>query len=67
MEAQQNGEKGSLLTNGYANIFYIKDVNGVLRTVRVSWGGGGWYVYAYAVTHPNGWDDGHRVFSRDSR
>ena len=33
MEAQKNGENGPLLTNGYANIFYVRDVNGALRAV----------------------------------
>ncbi|GBE17095.1 hypothetical protein BMS3Abin15_00931 [bacterium BMS3Abin15] len=38
MEKQGNGESGCLLTNGYANIFYIHDVNGVLWAVRLPLG-----------------------------
>lgn len=63
---QKNGEAGVLLTNGYTNIFYVLDGNGVLRTVSVGWNGDGWNVYAYAVTYPDGWYAGDRVFSQNS-
>ena len=65
MEKQGNGEDGVLLTNGYWNIFYIKDANNVLRLVSVRWGGGGWRVYADSVENPNGWVAGNQVFSRN--
>jgi len=67
MEVQKNGEKGILLTNGYANIFYVRDAAGSLRAVFARWYDGGWYVYAYAVTNPGAWFGGGQVFSRDSR
>jgi len=54
MEKQKNGEDGVLLNNGYANIFYIRDQNGVLRAVRVYWDDGSWRVYAHGVTNPYG-------------
>lgn len=63
MERQANGEKGVLLTNGGANIFYACDINGELRAVDVYWRGGGWGVLSYPVTHPHGWFVGDRVFS----
>lgn len=66
MVQQANGENGTLLTNGYANIFYVRDVGGVLRVVNVSWFGGGWRVGAGSVEGPREWFAGHRVFSRDS-
>lgn len=66
MEKQKNGEDGVLLNNGWANLFYIKDQNGVLRTVRVDWYDGGWYVDAHSVEGPGRWRDGRRVFSRNS-
>ncbi len=66
MQAQKNGENGPLLTNGYANIFYIRDAKGVLRTVGADWGGVGWDVGAGSVTNPYAWDDALRVFSRNS-
>ena len=50
MEKQGKGEDGVLLNNGYANIFYIKDSAGVLRTVYVRWGGGGWRVVKALAT-----------------
>ena len=65
MKKQKNGEKGVLLTNGRANIFYIRDQNGVLRVVRVHWHGGGWDIYADSVESPGKWFDGYQVFSRN--
>lgn len=63
LSQQAKGESGSLLTNGYANIFYVRDVEGVLRAILVRWYGGGWYLGAHAVESPGGWNDGSRVFS----
>lgn len=66
MEAQKNGENGPLLTNGWANIFYIKDAKAVLRVVYVFWNVDGWYVDADDVTFPGSWYDDYQVFSRNS-
>ncbi|MFA5754593.1 MAG: hypothetical protein WC905_04600 [Patescibacteria group bacterium] len=66
MAAQPNGESGDLLNNGWANIFYIEDINGTLRAVFVVWGVDGWYVSASSVENPREWDAGSRVFSRNS-
>lgn len=66
MEKQKNGEDGVLLNNGYANIFYIRDQNGVLRAVFVRWGDDGWGVGAYSVGNPSRWRVGRQVFSRNS-
>ncbi len=66
MERQANGEKSELLNNGYANIFYIRDITGTLRAVTVDWDGGGWYVEALSVGSPLGWFGGSQVFSRNS-
>jgi len=61
-------EDGVLLTNGYANIFYVRDARGVLRAVNVRWYGndGVWYVYAHSVEYPGRWNAGDRIFSRNS-
>lgn len=67
LEKQPNGEeKGVLLVNGYANIFYIHDVDGTLWAVNAPWfsGHGGWNVGALSVGDPSGWDGGVRVVSR---
>jgi hypothetical protein len=64
VEKQGNGEDGVLLNNGYASIFYIKDQNGVLRTVLVLWFDVGWRVFASSVEDPFWWGDGDQVFSR---
>lgn len=66
MERQPKGKKGVLLTNGLANIFYVCDVNAELRAVHVNCYDDGWYVDAYSVTDPDRWNDGDRVFSRNS-
>lgn len=65
MEKQGKGESGVLLNNGYANIFYIKDFAGSLRTVHVDWRDDGWCVGAYSVEDPGRWLDGRQVFSRN--
>jgi len=66
MEKHKNGEDCVLLNNGYANIFYIRDQNGVLRAVGVDWDGDGWGVNARSVGGPGRWGGGYQVFSRNS-
>lgn len=66
MERQNKGEQGALLTMGYANIFYIRDVDGILRRVDVFRRGIGWFINAYDVELPDRWHADERVFSRYS-
>lgn len=66
MEAQPNDKSGNLLNNGWANIFYIKDVNDTLRVVSVGWGDDGWRVSADSVENPRRWYADYRAFSRSS-
>lgn len=68
MERQANGKEGVLLTNGWANIFYVCDASGTLRAMFVDWDSAraGWFVSASDVTYPGGWSGGSRVFSRNS-
>jgi len=61
---QPKGEAGTLLTNGFANIFYVRDDEGTLWTVSAHWSGGGWDVSADSVERPNEWDAGRQVISR---
>lgn len=65
MEKQSKGENGVLLTNGWANIFYVRDAK-VLRAVHVRWDVVGWRVYAPSVGRPLRWLAGYRLFSRNS-
>lgn len=67
MEHQSNRENGVLLTNGQANIFYVRDADGVLRMAGVRWLSGGWNVIAHSVVRrQRRWHGGERVFSRNS-
>ena len=65
MKKRSIGKAGVLLKNGYANIFYIKDIAGSLRTVYVIWLNGGWDVNADAVEGEGGWGHGRQVFSHN--
>jgi hypothetical protein len=64
LKKQVQGQKGDLLVNGYANIFYIKDDVGVLWAVGADWGGGGWSLDADSVTYPYAWSADGQVVSR---
>lgn len=66
LKKQANGEEGKLLTNGYANIFYIQDSRSVLRAVYVDWSNGCWSVSASYVQNRHDLRAGSRVFSRNS-
>ncbi|MFA6006327.1 MAG: hypothetical protein WC764_01215 [Candidatus Paceibacterota bacterium] len=62
---QPRGETGPLLVNGYANIAYVEDENGVLWFVSAGWdSGNGWYVLARSVEGPLRWSVGLQVVSR---
>lgn len=65
MKIQGKGQEGILLTNGYANIFYIKDISGVLRTVSTCWFDGGWHLNASFFDSLNEWSEDRQVFSRN--
>jgi len=66
LKKQAKGEEGDLLTNGYANIFYIKNTEDVLRAVHVYWHNAGWYVSASSVESSYGWSARYRVFCCNS-
>ena len=65
MRHQGRGQEGNLLTNGWANIFYIP-ADGAVWAVGCLWnsGGGYWGVSAVPVARPGTWDAGRRVVSR---
>lgn len=66
MAAQPNGESGDLLNNGWANSFFIEDINGRLRCVSVFGDDGGWHVDADPVGDPSVWYIDDLIFSRKS-
>jgi hypothetical protein len=59
---QGRGEAGILQTNGYANIFYVRDLKGVLCAVRIGWDGDGWVIDAIPVEDPLAWNGKHEIF-----
>ena len=66
LSKQGKGESGPLLTNGWANIAYIRDDEDILWAVSARWlqGGGGWYVYSHSVEFPDRWNADDQVLSR---
>ena len=60
---QKDGEEGNLLTDGRANIFYVRDSVGVLRSVSLSWSGIGWVIGARSTDSPVLYGVDSRVFS----
>lgn len=66
MVGQKHGESGVLLTNGYANLFYIRDITGDLCTIVVRWNVVGWKVDVESVDRQFSWVCGSQVFSRNS-
>ena len=65
LRGQPKGEEGTLLTNGYANIFYVQLEDNRVVAVHVFWHAGfrDWNFYTYALGGGE-WCDGLYVFSR---
>jgi hypothetical protein len=61
---QAKGEDGPLLTNGWANVGYIRDINGVLWAVFGLWDVVGWSFEAPPLDNPFRWRDGYRFLAR---
>jgi len=60
---QRTGEGGVLLTNGHANVFYVRDQFGVLRAIAASWSGLHWDLNANALDSSHPWRSARRVFT----
>ena len=67
MKTQKKGESCLLPTDGSVNIFYIKNVFGVLRAVEAYWDTYGWRVDAYTVLDQPELSTACRVFFRSPR
>lgn len=65
LKKQARDQSGPLLTNGYANIAYIRDSEENLWAVNAYWFDvdRAWYVYADSVEGPLSWLAGRRVLS----
>ena len=65
LKKQGSGQKGDLLTDGCANIAYIRDVSGELWAVSARWiaDHDGWFVGARSVGYPRRWRAGSQVVS----
>ena len=64
LKLQPNGGRGLLLTNGCANVFYIRDKNNGLWAVSLRWYGGGWRFEADSVGDAYSWGVGSQIVSR---
>jgi hypothetical protein len=62
LQRQGGGEPGFLQTNGFANIFYVRDERGVLCAIRIGWADAGWVVDAIPVADPLAWNGQHLIF-----
>jgi hypothetical protein len=62
LQRQPKGEAGFFQTNGYANIFYVRDNKGVLCAIRIGWASDGWVVDATSVEDPLAWNGKHEIF-----
>lgn len=60
---QPKGEKGDLLTNGYANIFYVTGNDGRTFAVDVHWNGRQWEFDCREFVEDGWWRAGRCVFS----
>ncbi len=65
-QQQKKGELGTLLTDGSANIFYVRDIRGFLGPVHVRWIVGKWDLRANQTDHPQEHYHRLQVFSRKS-
>jgi hypothetical protein len=59
---QPGGQPGFLQTNGFANIFYARNDQGVLCAVRIGLADDGWVVDAIPVADPLAWNGKHEIF-----
>lgn len=63
IEKQGNGESGKLLVDGNVNIFYILDINEVLRAVVACWDKNGWSFGASPINDSGIFKTGCQVYS----
>ncbi|HUD03104.1 MAG TPA: hypothetical protein VMR46_03800 [Candidatus Paceibacterota bacterium] len=66
LSKQGKGKKGVLLTNGKANVAYIRGVKGILWAVSAYWQtvSRGWLVVAVPTMDPTRWDPSYQILSR---
>jgi hypothetical protein len=66
IKAQANSQQDILLVNGWANIAYIQDNEGVFWAVDANWDlfYREWYVDALSVEDPRAWNAGNRFLSQ---
>ncbi|MFA6273216.1 MAG: hypothetical protein WC673_01865 [Candidatus Paceibacterota bacterium] len=65
IERQENGEDVGLLTNGYANFFFVENEDGSVSVVAVDRGGGQWDVYQRSLGRGHRWFAVYRFFLRN--
>jgi len=63
IEAQPGGKSGFLLSNGYANVFYVEGKNGEVFAVSVTWDSDNreWFVFDWELGESGKWFAGLQV------
>jgi hypothetical protein len=66
MKKQGQGQAGTLLVNGYANVFYVRGLDGIIWAVDCYWDSGDryWDVFANPIADPDDWNADSQFFSR---
>ncbi|MEK7109097.1 MAG: hypothetical protein AAB919_01525 [Patescibacteria group bacterium] len=66
VDRQEGGEDVGLLTNGYANFFFVEDSDGSVSVLRVHRDGGRWRAYVYRLGDGDRWPAEDRLLLRNS-
>ncbi|MFH1769701.1 MAG: hypothetical protein ABH833_03500 [Parcubacteria group bacterium] len=68
IKRQPQGQEGDLLTDGRANIFYVRDAENMVWAVSAGWHSVSrkWYLNANPIDYPRSWCVGHHVISQVS-
>lgn len=64
LEMQGHGQAGNLQTDGWWNLFFVRDISGELCCLAAEWGTTGWCLMAGTAKGLSKWGADVRVFSR---
>lgn len=64
MVEQGSRESNTVLSRELTNLFFIRDVSGILQAVKLLWMGNGWGICSHAIDNQSNFVPFCRVFSR---